>query len=143
MMGIERMPTDRKSVNHKFVIKNADKHYVSTGSKDEHGRELFVKVTSDLEGYLTAGMYPDGRLGELFLTVGKAGEVYRAFDAVMIAMSIGLQHGVPVEEFIQKFEFMGFEPSGFTKTKGIEITKSIMDYIARWLKQNFPKYQEK
>lgn len=140
-MHRERLPSERKAITHKFILKNADISYTPTGQKDDDGRNLYVQDTSDLEGYFTVGMYKDGRPGEMFLTVGKAGGVYRAFDAVMIAISIGLQYGVPLDEFISKFQHMSFEPSGFTNTEGIEMTKSVVDYIARWLKLKFAKQQ--
>jgi hypothetical protein len=136
----QKLAMERPSVTHRFVIRNSDEEYVPTGKKDESGNELFIRRTSDLKGYLVVGMYDDGSPGEIFLTIGKAGGVYRVFDALMIAVSIGLQYGVPIEEYLDKFSFMAFEPSGFTKTDGIHITKSVVDYIARWMKQRFPKY---
>jgi hypothetical protein len=136
----QKLAMERPSVTHRFVIRNSDEEYVPTGQRDEHGNELFTRRTSDLTGYLVVGMYDDGSPGEIFLTIGKAGGVYRVFDALMIAVSIGLQYGVPIEEYLNKFSFMSFEPSGFTKTDGIHIAKSVVDYISRWMKQRFPVY---
>jgi len=91
------------------------------------------------EGYLTVGMYEDGRPGELFITMAKEGStVGGMMDAFGTAISLCLQYGVPLQELCQKFSHSRFEPSGFTKNPDIPMAKSIVDYIFRWLETTFP-----
>ena len=86
------------------------------------------------EGYLTAGSYPDGGLGELFLKFGKQGSTLGGvMDAFSIAVSIGLQYGVPLETFVEKFTNLRFEPAGLTDDPDIRMAQSIMDYVFRRL----------
>ncbi|MGL4172884.1 MAG: vitamin B12-dependent ribonucleotide reductase [Actinomycetota bacterium] len=86
------------------------------------------------EGYMTAGSYPDGGLGEVFLKLGKQGSTLAGvMDAFSIAISIALQHGVPLETYVSKFTNMKFEPHGMTDDPDIRMTQSIMDYIFRRL----------
>ena len=86
------------------------------------------------EGYMTAGMYEDGSLGEVFLKLGKQGSTLAGvMDAFSISLSIALQHGVPLETYIQKFTNMRFEPAGMTDDPDIRIAQSVMDYIFRRL----------
>ena len=86
------------------------------------------------EGYLTAGTYADGRLGEIFLRFGKQGSTLGGvMDAFSIAVSIGLQHGVPLETFVEKFTNMRFEPAGLTDDADLRMSTSIMDYVFRRL----------
>ncbi|GAB3756998.1 vitamin B12-dependent ribonucleotide reductase [Microlunatus parietis] len=86
------------------------------------------------EGYMTSGSYPDDGLGEVFLKLGKQGSTLAGvMDAFSIAVSIGLQYGVPLETFIQKFTNLKFEPAGLTDDKDIRMAQSIMDYIFRRL----------
>src|SRR6185312_12669441 len=86
------------------------------------------------EGYMPAGMYEDGRLGEVFLKLGKQGSTLAGvMDAFSIGISIALQHGVPLETYIQKFTNMRFEPAGMTDDPDIRIAQSVMDYIFRRL----------
>jgi ribonucleoside-diphosphate reductase alpha chain len=86
------------------------------------------------EGYLTAGSYPDGGLGEVFLKLGKQGSTLAGvMDAFSIAVSIGLQYGVPLESYVKKFTNVSFEPAGLTDDKDIRMAKSLMDYIFRRL----------
>jgi len=86
------------------------------------------------EGYMTAGNYPDGGLGEVFIKLGKQGSTLAGvMDAFSIAVSIGLQYGVPLETFVQKFTNFSFEPAGMTDDKDIRMAKSLMDYIFRRL----------
>jgi len=108
-----RLPDTRESITHKFVI-------------DGH------------KGYLTVGLYPNGQPGELFISVAKEGSTLGGiFDCFGLATSIGLQYGVPLSEFIDKFTHVRFEPMGFTKNPDIRIAKSIIDYIFRWLAIKF------
>jgi ribonucleoside-diphosphate reductase alpha chain len=87
------------------------------------------------EGYLTAGEYDDGTLGEIFLTdVGKEGSTIKGMmNAFATAISIGLQYGVPLETLVRKFAFVRFEPEGYTGNPEIPFAKSMPDYIMRWL----------
>ncbi|WP_426560758.1 vitamin B12-dependent ribonucleotide reductase [Angustibacter sp. McL0619] len=86
------------------------------------------------EGYLTAGSYPDDGLGELFLKFGKQGSTLAGvMDAFSIAVSIGLQYGVPLETFVEKFTNLRFEPAGLTDDPDVRMAQSIMDYVFRRL----------
>jgi ribonucleoside-diphosphate reductase alpha chain len=86
------------------------------------------------EGYMTAGSYPDDGLGEVFLKLGKQGSTLAGvMDAFSIAISIALQHGVPLETYVQKFTNMRFEPAGLTDDPDIRMAQSILDYIFRRL----------
>ena len=86
------------------------------------------------EGYMTTSAYADGRLGEVFLKMSKQGSTLAGImDAFSIAVSIGLQYGVPLEQYVQKFTNMRFEPSGMTDDEDIRIAQSVMDYIFRRL----------
>jgi len=86
------------------------------------------------EGYMTAGMYEDGSLGEVFLKLGKQGSTLAGvMDAFSIGISLALQHGVPLETYIQKFTNMRFEPAGMTDDPDIRLAQSVMDYIFRRL----------
>jgi ribonucleoside-diphosphate reductase alpha chain len=86
------------------------------------------------EGYMIAGSYPDGGLAEVFLKLGKQGSTLAGvMDAFSIAVSIGLQYGVPLETFVQKFTNVSFEPAGLTDDADVRMAKSLMDYIFRRL----------
>jgi ribonucleoside-diphosphate reductase alpha chain len=88
----------------------------------------------DAEGYITAGMYPDDGLGEIFLKTSKQGSTLSGvMDAFAIAVSIGLQYGVPLESFVSKFINMKFEPSGMTNDPDIRFATSLVDYVFRRL----------
>jgi ribonucleoside-diphosphate reductase alpha chain len=94
------------------------------------------------EGYLTAGSYPDDGLGEIFLRLGKQGSTLAGvMDAFSIAISIALQHGVPLETFVQKFTNLRFEPAGMTDDKDVRMAQSIMDYIFRRLALDYLPYE--
>ena len=110
----KRMPRERQSITHKFSI----------GSH---------------EGYITAGMYEDGSVGEIFLTdIGKEGSTLRGMmNSFATAISIALQYGVPLETLVQKFSYMRFEPEGITGNPEIPFAKSMPDYIMRWLASRF------
>jgi ribonucleoside-diphosphate reductase alpha chain len=115
----ERLPDTRRSITHKFNV-------------------------SGHEGYITVGLYPDGRPGELFITMAKEGStVGGLMDCFGTAVSMSLQYGVPLEVYVNKFSHTRFEPMGFTKNPDIRIAKSIVDYIFRWLGIQFmPGYRE-
>ena len=110
----KRMPRERESITHKFSI-------------------------AGHEGYITAGKYEDGSVGEIFLTdIGKEGSTMRGLmNAFATAISIGLQYGVPLEDFVRKFSYMRFEPEGITGNPEIPFAKSMPDYIMRWLASRF------
>jgi ribonucleotide reductase alpha subunit len=110
----KRMPVERRSITHKFSI-------------------------GGHEGYITAGMYDDGSVGEIFLTdIGKEGSTLRGMmNAFATAISIALQYGVPLETLVQKFSYMRFEPEGITGNTEIPFAKSMPDYIMRWLASRF------
>ncbi len=109
-----KMPRERESITHKFSI-------------------------AGHEGYITAGKYEDGSIGEIFLTdIGKEGSTLRGMlNAFATAISIGLQYGVPLETFVRKFSYMRFDPEGITGNPEIPFAKSMPDYIMRWLASRF------
>ena len=110
----KRMPRERQSLTHKFSI-------------------------GGHEGYITAGMYDDGTIGEIFLTdIGKEGSTLRGMmNSFATAISISLQYGVPLETLVQKFSYMRFDPEGITQNPEIPFAKSMPDYIMRWLASRF------
>ena len=110
----KRMPRERKSLTHKFSL-------------------------GGHEGYITAGMYDDGTVGEIFLTdIGKEGSTLRGMmNAFATAISIALQYGVPLETLVSKFAYMRFDPEGITTNPEIPFAKSMPDYIMRWLASRF------
>jgi ribonucleoside-diphosphate reductase alpha chain len=90
------------------------------------------------EGYITVGLYPSGDPGELFITMAKEGStVSGLMDSFSCAISLALQHGVPLKMLCEKFAHTRFEPSGWTNNPDIGFAKSIMDYIFRWLQLRF------
>ena len=94
------------------------------------------------EGYMTAGAYADGALGEVFLKLGKQGSTLAGvMDAFSIAVSIGLQYGVPLETFVEKFTNLRFEPAGMTDDADIRMAQSMMDYIFRRLALDYLSYE--
>jgi ribonucleoside-diphosphate reductase alpha chain len=109
-----KMPRERESITHKFSV----------------GMH---------EGYITAGKYPDGSVGEIFLTdIGKEGSTIKGLmNAFATAISMGLQYGVPLEDYVKKFSYMRFEPEGITRNPEIPFAKSLPDYIMRWLASRF------
>jgi ribonucleoside-diphosphate reductase alpha chain len=94
------------------------------------------------EGYMTAGSYDDGQLGEVFLKLGKQGSTLAGvMDAFSIAISIALQYGVPLDAFVSKFVNMRFEPAGMTDDPDIRMSQSIMDYIFRRLALDYLPFE--
>ncbi|WP_348651145.1 LAGLIDADG family homing endonuclease [Micromonospora sp. WMMD882] len=94
------------------------------------------------EGYLTASSYPDDGLGEVFLKMSKQGSTLAGvMDAFSVAISIGLQYGVPLETYVSKFTNMRFEPAGMTDDPDVRIAASVMDYIFRRLALDFLPYE--
>ncbi len=105
----QTLPTTRESVTHKFSI----------------GRH---------EGYLTIGLYPDGRPGEIFLKMAKEGSTLSGMcQAFCLAFSLAMQYGLTVEEACKRFKGMRFEPMGPTSNAAIPEASSLIDYIARYL----------
>ena len=95
------------------------------------------------EGYIIVGLYPDGEPGEIFIKMAKEGStVSGLMDSFALAVSIALQHGVPLKLFCEKFAHTRFEPSGWSSHPEIGYAKSIMDYIFRWLHLRFLSGQQ-
>ena len=108
-----RLPAERASVTHKFGL-------------------------GGHEGYITVGLYPNGSPGEIFIRMAKEGStVSGLMDSFATAISISLQHGVPLRVLCEKFAHTRFEPSGWTGNPEIGYAKSIMDYIFRWIQMRF------
>ena len=96
------------------------------------------------EGYMTSGAYADGALGEVFLKLGKQGSTLAGvMDAFSIAVSIGLQYGVPLQTFVEKFTNLRFEPAGMTDDKDIRMAQSMMDYIFRRLALDYMPFEQR
>jgi ribonucleoside-diphosphate reductase alpha chain len=90
------------------------------------------------EGYITVGLYEDGMPGEIFLVMAKEGSTISGFaDAFAQAISYALQYGVPLQELVDKFSHVRFEPSGMTRNPDVRFAKSIVDYIFRWMAAKF------
>jgi ribonucleoside-diphosphate reductase alpha chain len=95
------------------------------------------------EGYVTVGLYPNGEPGEIFIKMAKEGStVSGLMDSFALAVSLALQHGVPLKLFCEKFAHTRFEPSGWSNNPDIGFAKSIMDYIFRWLQLRFLSGQQ-
>jgi ribonucleoside-diphosphate reductase alpha chain len=93
---------------------------------------------------MTAGAYADGALGEVFLKLGKQGSTLAGvMDAFSIAVSIGLQYGVPLETFVEKFTNLRFEPAGMTDDADVRIAQSMMDYIFRRLALDYLPFEQR
>ncbi len=108
-----KLPDERKSLTHKFDI-------------------------AGHEGYITVGMYEDGKPGEIFVNMSKQGSTISGLmDSFATAISYALQYGVPLQFLVDKFAHMRFEPSGFTKNPQIPYAKSIVDYLFRWMASKF------
>ncbi len=96
------------------------------------------------EGYLTSGAYEDGRLGEIFLKLGKQGSTLAGImDAFSISISIALQYGVPLHTYVQKFTNMKFEPAGMTDDPDIRIAQSVIDFVFRRLALDYLNFDER
>jgi ribonucleoside-diphosphate reductase alpha chain len=109
----EKMPYERASITHKFSV-------------------------SGHEGYITVGMYDDGRPGEVFIKMAKEGSTLSGImDGLALTISLGLQYGVPLKVFVDKLLNTRFEPSGITANPNIRFVSSVLDYIARWLGGRF------
>jgi len=96
------------------------------------------------EGYMTSGAHADGELGEVFLKLGKQGSTLAGvMDAFSIAVSIGLQYGVPLETYVSKFTNLRFEPAGLTDDPDIRMAQSLMDYVFRRLALDYLSFEER
>ncbi|RNM16336.1 vitamin B12-dependent ribonucleotide reductase [Nocardioides pocheonensis] len=96
------------------------------------------------EGYMTSGAHDDGELGEIFLKLGKQGSTLAGvMDAFSIAVSIGLQYGVPLETYVSKFTNLRFEPAGMTDDPDVRMAQSIMDYIFRRLALDYMTFEDR
>ncbi len=96
------------------------------------------------EGYMTSGAHDDGELGEVFLKLGKQGSTLAGvMDAFSIAVSIGLQYGVPLETYVSKFTNLRFEPSGMTDDPDIRMSQSLMDYVFRRLALDYMSFEDR
>ena len=96
------------------------------------------------EGYMTSGAHDDGELGEVFLKLGKQGSTLAGvMDAFSIAVSIGLQYGVPLETYVSKFSNLRFEPAGLTDDPDVRMSQSIMDYIFRRLALDYLSFEKR
>jgi ribonucleoside-diphosphate reductase alpha chain len=114
-----KLPTERPSRTHKFSV-------------------------GGHEGYVTVGMYQDGSPGEIFVRMAKEGSsIAGLMDSFATAISLSLQHGVPLQLLVDKFRGTRFEPSGFTGNQEIPIATSIMDYLFRWLAVRFPATEDR
>jgi len=108
-----RMPDERRALTHKFRVGNQ-------------------------EGYITVGLYEDGSPGELFMTMSKEGSTLSGLmDAFALSISLSLQHGIPLKFLVNKFIHYRFEPSGWTDNPQIQVAKSLVDYVFRWLALKF------
>src|SRR6185369_12292254 len=113
-----KLPDERRAITHKFSI-------------------------NDCEGYLTVGLYEDGRPGEIFLVMAREGSTISGLlDSFATSISLALQYGVPLQALVDKFFYTRFEPSGWTKNPEIPIAKSIIDYVFRWLASKFLSREE-
>src|SRR5262249_5818568 len=113
------LPATRRSLTHKFSV-------------------------GGHEGYVTVGLFEDGKPGELFIVMAKEGSTIGGLmDTIGTLTSLSLQYGVPLEALVNKFAHMRFEPSGWTGNPDIPNAKSVPDYIFRWLGMEFiPGYRE-
>ncbi len=104
----------------------------------------FAFRVADCEGYVTVGEYDDGRPGEVFMKVSKQGSTLSGvMDAFSIAVSLGLQHGVPLSTFVRKYTNMRFEPAGITDDPDLRLASSLVDYIFRRLAIDYLSYDER
>jgi hypothetical protein len=118
-----KLPDERTGIVHHFTI----------GGRGPTG----------LSGYITAGLYPDGALGEVFLTVNRTGGHERGMaNTLAVMISMALQHGVPLDKIVSKLKGMTFEPQGPTENPAIPWCKSLADYLGRWLEQKFLQSQK-
>ena len=108
-----RLPADRTGLVHKFQV-------------------------GQTEGYIRVGLYPDGSLGEVFLSVSKEGSTLSGMmDSFATLLSLSLQYGIPLSVIAKKFRHVRFDPAGFTGDKEIPSASSLIDYLFAWLQKEF------
>jgi ribonucleoside-diphosphate reductase alpha chain len=108
-----RLPDERPAITHKFRV-------------------------GEQEGYITVGLFDDGKPGELFITISKEGSTIRGLmDSVAVLTSLALQYGVPLEDLSRKFRGVHFEPAGLTNNKELPTATSLIDYVFRWMEWRF------
>ena len=112
IMNFEPLPSEREAHTHKAVV-------------------------SGIKIYITTGFYPDGRLGEVFVKADKEGAELRLLNAVAIGISVGLQHGIPLVRFTRKYKYQRIGTEGMTDDPEIRMVKGILDYLARYLENNY------
>lgn len=123
-----RIPFEPVRVKLPEVRDGLTRHFTIHGAGEDGPTDVYVTVND----------YSDGRPGEVFLRVGQIGGLARgALDAVGIAISIGLQHGVPLKMFTSKLRGMQFPPSGLTGDKKYNKTGSVLDLVARYLEDRY------
>ncbi len=120
-----------------IVVEKIIERYVATRQRLPHRRKGYTQkaIVGGHKVYLRTGEYEDGKLGELFIDMHKEGAAFRSLmNNFAIAVSIGLQYGVPLEEFVEAFTFTRFEPQGMVQGNDmIKMSSSILDYIFREL----------
>ena len=125
--------SDSKGKKAEIVVDNAPTAVRRRLPKSRPAQTTSFSVAG-AEGYMTAGAYADGALAEVFLKLGKQGSTLAGvMDAFSIAVSVGLQYGVPLETYVEKFANQRFEPAGMTDDADIRMAQSVMDYIFRRL----------
>jgi len=110
-MSHQSLPPEREGITHKF------------------------RIAGELKGFISTGTFPDGRLGEIFITLQKKNTAERGLcRCLALIISVALQNGVPLEKIVEKLEHTRFEPAGMTTNHDIPMCKSIADYLARFLR---------
>lgn len=123
-----RLEDERTGTTWKLVIGDPQGAQLGTEQRPPQNRGYFVK------GYVNTGEYPDGSLGEVFISLDKEGSFARGvLDGFSLLLSIALQHGIPLEDIVEKYLYMRFEPSGFTNDKSIPMASSFLDLVFRKL----------
>ena len=136
--NIELKALEEKLAKLEAEIQNGGPHRERLGDTREAITHKFN--VGGQEGYITVGLYEDGRPGELFIQMAKEGSTMGGLmDTIGTLTSISLQYGVPLKTLVDKFSHQRFEPHGFTSNPKIRSASSIIDYIFRWLETEFPK----
>jgi ribonucleoside-diphosphate reductase alpha chain len=127
-------PLSTKSDTPELIVAKPQRRVMPI-ERQEIGRKFKV---GEYEGYIHVGLFPEGDPGDIFVDIAKEGTTLAGLmNAFMIAVSVGIQYGVPLEVFVSKFAHMRFEPSGLTNDPDIRVAKSIPDYIFRWMGKRF------
>lgn len=120
----ERLPDVREGITHHFTITT---------------RVPETDQLQEIDGYIQTGLYEDGRVGEIFIKVGRPGDVFAMLDQWAISFSIALQYGAPLEDLCRKHLGSRFWPDGATSNKNIPRCTSLVDYTVRWLLDKYGK----